>query len=190
VTCFTSSFDQLSQWRGYAADGYGYSVGFDTAHFVEIKPDTVVLNVLYDEEMQKQFCDELLRSGIVAMEQTLVGARIQPTPAAIAKLLVFAIKIAIPSFKHKGFAEECEVRMFIDTEYDAEAKNRLLYHERKGMLVPHIPLRWGEEKLPIREIIVGPNLDFDKAQWGLQRFLEQHGYMDVEIRRSSIPYLT
>ncbi len=79
--------------------------------------------------------------------------------------------------------------MFIDTEYDVKSRDRLLYHERKGILVPHIPLKWGNEQLPLREIIMGPNLDFDNARWGLERFLEQHGYTDVEIKRSSVPYL-
>ncbi len=95
VACFTSSFDQLSQWRGYGADGYGYSVGFDTAHFVAIKPDTIVFNVFYKEEMQKQFCDVLLRRGIVEINQLLVIARIEPTPELIAKLLKINCEITV-----------------------------------------------------------------------------------------------
>ena len=190
VACFASNDDQLSQWRGYARDGYGYAVGFDMSAPLEIEPTPLGLQIMYEPTMQQQFADALLQQTIGSMAEGLYAVGIEPTPQAVAELLPFAIRITIPAFKHPSFAEEREVRMFLDTHFDKESRENLVFHERKGILVPHIPLKWKDGKLPIKEIIVGPNLNYAQAAWSLDHFLKQHGYTDVSIRRSSVPYLS
>ena len=181
--------DQLSQWRGYGADGHGYSVGFDTSSLTQVKPDPVVYKAVYDEDKQLHMCEYLLRDGMIQLDEVLQKSNLQPSPATLAYLLSFTIRVLLPGFKHPSFAEEKEVRMFLIRNYDPAADQGMFFKERKGLLVPHIPVRWGEVRLPIREIIVGPNLDFEKAKWGLEHLLKQQGYENVEIKKSQIPYL-
>lgn len=189
VACFSPNRDQLSQWRGYAADGYGYAVGLDTAKFDGMTPTPMVLNVLYQKDKQQQFSEQLVRQGIMEIAQILVKADIEPSPEAVGELLSFAIRIMLPGFKHDGFAEEKEFRLFLIRDYDAEATNSFVYHERRGLLIPHIPVRWASGKLPIKEVIVGPNLNFEHAKWSLTQFLHQYGYTDVDILPSKVPYI-
>lgn len=187
VACFTSEGDQLSQWRGYAADGYGYSVGFATEGFGDIRNGVVPWNVIYDPEKQRRFCDTLLQRCMAEFSKMIVEVGLILNPEAVAYLLANAIEYTLPAFKHEGFREEREMRLFTLGKHEKDTQ--LKFRERNGLIVPRLPLTFGTGKLPIQEIIIGPNLDFDKAAWSLNRFLQQSAYEHIEIRRSSVPYL-
>lgn len=52
VVCFSQRPDQLSQWRGYADDGRGVSIGFDKEKF-KMNSDYQLKKVEYDKRKQK-----------------------------------------------------------------------------------------------------------------------------------------
>jgi Protein of unknown function (DUF2971) len=199
VTCFTLNDDQLSQWRGYAMDGYGYAIGFDTARLKQAYPSSLMLNVLYDEHLQRQ----LVRTFMMNATTVISGIMNEQNKAIVEMFIDVSnwndhfpsiylgcgYHTLLPALKDSGFAEENEIRLSLNTSAYPELRKNLKFHDKRGMLVPHIPLTWDNNKLPIQEIIVGPNLDFDKARWSMDHFLRLHGYDNVEIRRSKIPYI-
>ncbi len=190
ITCFTKRGDQLSQWRGYASDGYGYSIGFDTTKFLNIEPPFVAYNVLYAVELQQKLCISLLRTAYNAVSDVISNHGYEQRPALVCQFLAFYCYVLTPILKNASFEEESEIRLCFNIKFQEASKKNLLFCERKGILVPHIPIQFAEGKLPIREIIVGPNLNFEQAKWSLQQFLEQQGYAGVEIKKSAIPYIS
>src|SRR5712691_7887648 len=69
ITCFCENGDLLSQWRGYSAHGYGYSLGFDTTILRERAASSgfILGRCIYDPMVQDKIINEavgyLLRLG-------------------------------------------------------------------------------------------------------------------------------
>lgn len=56
VSCFSSEGDLLSQWRGYASDGMGVSIGFDHDLFRELlkaQSDALIREVVYIDSLDE-----------------------------------------------------------------------------------------------------------------------------------------
>lgn len=74
ICCFSTSGDILSQWRAYADDGHGFSIGFDStaiSHSKELpmmsfKKDNLLSlqKVIYDEEEQRKIISSLLNAAL------------------------------------------------------------------------------------------------------------------------------
>ena len=91
-----------------------------------------------------------------------------------------------PFFKHRGFREEAEYRIVIRTLC---GDNKIKFRTNEKMIIPYIPiLLTGENKLPLREIKVGPCEDFTLVRKGIELLLTVNGYSDVNITLSTIPY--
>ena len=57
------------------------------------------------------------------------------------------------------------------------------------MIVPYVNLSFGSQKLPIKEIILGPGFEnADEKVEELKVDLERMGYRDVLVSKSKIPY--
>lgn len=69
VTCFSSSGDMLSQWRGYGNDGEGISIGFDEAWFKGLSSDYLFDKVRYNSRNQKAVVREEIESIIRTIRQ-------------------------------------------------------------------------------------------------------------------------
>lgn len=118
--CLSAKQDDLGQWRGYADDGFGISIGFKTSFFKEIMaakgkadptdPDSVVFdNISYSaKETEKLFCETCGLSLISPqMKSEDVLSRIR---YAVAVSLLLA-----PFYKSKKFDEEKEWRLVFAT---------------------------------------------------------------------------
>ena len=88
--------------------------------------------------------------------------------------------------KHPAFAEEAEWRLYAGTD---EIKFRV----SADRIVPYIELDLTSvddgELMPIREITIGPRLDYAEATNSLTRFTNSLGYpLDINYVRSLAPY--
>jgi hypothetical protein len=212
ITCFSENPDQLSQWRGYAADGTGYSIGFDANDLQTLSPKPSSFSVIYDEKSQQEMCETFVNAAILMSRELaeeykdqLPGYKLEGATfvamdqqEAWISIITNFIRGTCAALKDPGFAEENEFRLVLDAGPVSHLD--LQYHDRKGVLVPHIPLKWpygdidGKARLPIKRIVTGPNLrPATDAKWALERFLEQHGYVGdnkVTVDHSEIPYLS
>ncbi len=58
------------------------------------------------------------------------------------------------------------------------------------MIVPYIKLGKAESKLPIESVCIGPGKDPELTKKSVELFLKGHGYGNVRIVSSEVPYRT
>ncbi|MEC7523006.1 MAG: DUF2971 domain-containing protein [Myxococcota bacterium] len=178
VACFSEDPDSLSQWRAYANDGDGYSVGFRLAKVpeaTEICPELstdlmgpLLAPVLYDEGRQSEALSvipRMIEASKQAVEQGL--EQTQAELVCVASVLRLASLLAC-YFKHPGFQEEREWRLvWIPTaEFAQKCAKRLRdtqllgFRDTKYGMAPYLdwPLRGADGEAPtsIAEIWMGP----------------------------------
>lgn len=202
VCCFATHGDQLSQWRGYAANGYGYAIGIDTALLRNWIPTRTTSKayfitpskVIYDAAGQDYFCRMVLACGYNATDNYLADSDLTPEAKreVQARVMRFTCNMFLPLLKDEGFREEQEARLIVNTEFAPEMKKRLIYTDRNGILVPHLVVKGKDTILPICDIRIGPNLDKDQAEWSLRHLLKNKGYdLDkIRIEKSKVPYIS
>ena len=202
---FTTKGDLLSQWRGYAATGGGYAIGFEpnglygrTKH--EKEPYRVLRQVVYKPSQQTRVVRQWLHREVVnaSLEQ-----------AEYALLFLFSDHLMF--FKDPNYDEEGEWRLVLfgrhtDNSWVWPAK----YRVRGGQVVPYADFDLTGSKgrlagkLPINTIVCGPGVNWPRARKSLTSLCESLGYRvrsheewdhvegevgTVEIRRSSIPFV-
>lgn len=217
VICFTEEADLLSQWRGYANDACGVSIGFSTDclypltcgissnyNFSQVKYS---LDELYnqiadyiEEKIRKNFTDDSQKNSIVLMNAI---------DAIISMLLYNSVLYKNPNFK-----EEKEWRLIFnpfgnirrikdkisyydrmtDLFYDKPekgnfVKNKMTFHTTKNKIISHIDLSFDNIKRSfIKEIVVGSKAQIKDLD--LELFLRSNGYdpLHIYIHNSKIPY--
>ncbi|MFE3052290.1 DUF2971 domain-containing protein [Nocardia sp. NPDC059239] len=189
VTCFCTDGDLLSQWRGYGANGGGYSIEFDSRALEYLlvpalrAGDAVVGHAIGSPLVQVNYGldDEKLRE---AAKLIVEG---EPDSA------LFNMLSSLAQFKHEAFAEEDEWRIV--------ASRPTFYTPLRfrpgptGGITPYIRLIRPQPVddltvIPsaIRSITVGPGSDQDLREEALRQLLGQRGFLDVEVKRSKTTY--
>lgn len=191
VFCLSEKADDLGQWRGYADDGHGLAIGFDTEPFAAIDVEFADVNDSFD------FCFRKIGYGEAALfeyfdmmtEQMEISAEIEPD-AAISRILTSA-KLMIDSaswFKNSGFKSEKEWRL-IYKKLTVDLHNNKLptfpdelsklakffsfgsfgYIPKNNDLVSHIELKTTVMNKLVKEIIIGPKCLLTESE--IQTFL-------------------
>lgn len=217
VICFTEEADLLSQWRGYANNACGVSIGFSTDclypltcgissnyNFSQVKYS---LDELYDqitvytkEKIKKNFTNDSKKNSIVLMN--IINA--------IISMLLYNSVL----YKNPNFSEEKEWRLIFNpfgnirrikdktSYYDRMTelfydkledggfvKNRMTFHTTDNKIISHIDLSFNDiKRLFIKEIVIGSKAQIKDLD--LELFLCSNGYnpLHINIRNSDIPY--
>ena len=174
VFCLSEDGDLLSQWRGYADDGNGISIGFkkdflskvnalNTERFPKRREYFQFDQVSYDESAAIDFIKE--ESGL---ENFHLHKNIEEERKCLREALS-KIAIVAPFHKTTAFSEEREWRMIISymlwsfenpdfshyNNCDFQFKN-IEYIVSKGKLIPHIEMIFSDIKKAIASITIGP----------------------------------
>lgn len=186
VTCFSSLGDRLSQWRGYAANGTGVSIGFKRNSILKaIKGSKEVLlyPVAYADEIGKLPND---RANTI---NAILASTGSPSPDAIQALAKerWAIK---PS----GFEEENETRLIVTIDSRSATLHPITPGFRIGYVATGSEVREYCEFLlgstidaeVIESITLGPNNRTNEG--ALRRALVHFGLPNVVIQRSHLSY--
>lgn len=216
VTCFSKNGDLLSQWRAYANQGKGVSIGFERSNFNEsIYQHIIGHHISYDEKYQKEVIEELIRIIIVFFEERkeFIEWADYGYEWLVANAIIENLDNIISTYKHPSFCEEQEFRFeyVIDGNMIEKGDERIFFRPTESLIVPYILLKseyrlflenrekgkyddYGEmpepiiRNIPIKKIIIGPSLDFESVKLGISELLEKNNYKDVLIERSKIPY--
>lgn len=216
VTCFSKNGDLLSQWRAYANHGKGVSIGFNAQHFDKsIKQYIRPKYINYDEKLQLETIEEIIKIilDFCNKRKEMIDWTEYGYEWLVANLIIEYLDDVIAFYKHPSFSEEQEYRFEYSIDGNMIKKDREEIHFKASdtLIVPFIKLKtkykqyledkakgkydnhgsqptFAIEKLPINEIIVGPSLDFDSVELGIQELLEKHKYQDIKIEKSKIPY--
>lgn len=187
--CLSTDGDVLSQWRAYAENGAGYSIGFDSKQLK--KMDVRALKVLYKPEEQRRLIDEVLlkieefKSGVVANPADI--------PERVVDLLLEMI-----GFKNPAFDEEKEVRLvrrivvgtdphrtfFVTDNGKVEAELSFQMRGSSPSAFQDVPLPTHD--CGIRKIVVGPRAQVDAR--ALRILLGASGLGEVSVERSVATY--
>ena len=212
VFCLSEKADDLGQWRGYADDGSGISIGFKKSFFGKIKaegesglnaPSSVTFdNICYREkEVEKLFNDTCGLSLITpSMDSKEVLRRLE---TALAASLLLA-----PYYKNKKFSEEKEWRLVFSTltkeliagktprtEFEKMFPRNEIHYDyivRNNELVSHISFRDYDLAKYISEIWIGPKCKLSSIE--LRLFLISEGFLkniddnSIEIHKSQASY--
>ncbi|MCY0978896.1 DUF2971 domain-containing protein [Chryseobacterium wangxinyae] len=192
IGCFSFNGDLLSQWRAYADDGKGFSIGF-SSNLIQQGLGVNIQPISYDLKEQKEIIiDSLKELFIVWKENKKLFLNISK-----------GFSIDLNYLKNPHFKEEAEVRIvrlivkdqdslkYHDVGGNSEINKiqplSILERERNGQKIKFIklPITIPNHQI-IKEIILGPKstLDYDKVK----KLLEYNNFKNVKIKKSQIPY--
>lgn len=200
--CLSKRGDVLSQWRGYADDGNGLSIGFNPIR-LNGNPKTILIppaleEVVYKREKQM----ELLRSLYAQIKNHIADFNdVEDTEldtkeignvddfirdinkAKLHRCLLQIHENTTFLIKSGGFSEEQEVRMFSMCD---NASDHVRYRSVGDRCVPYILYELPRSHKTINKIVLGPK---NKTPVEVVRnMLKKHGFGNVEVAPSSIPY--
>ena len=181
--------DLLSQWRGYGSFGNGYAVGLSLEGGLPHPQIASYYDVIYGDEGLEELAFDLLDLFVSSFEKW---------KDIILDEWAYTVSILAKCFKDRSYSEEQESRLVCTYSCD---KNDLFQNElplqfraRGSDLIPYIPMSLGllkdgeAPRLPIKRIIVGPGVDFDRNYASINELLKAHSYNDVAVEPSAIPF--
>lgn len=192
--CFSEERDLLSQWRGYANNGTGVAIGFSKDILDSVNTELYGLTfkpVCYEEEKQKKFVEEQVRTIINTM-------RIKNIYGAFGE--VYENQIAnIGCIKAPGFSEEKEWRLCIamspEARINCEARflgftlSKVREQCVRERIITYFDLSFEQIRGDlIKEIIIGPNAKITPRD--VYRSLYINGYQTdkMKVGISNITY--
>ncbi len=176
VTCFCEDGDLLSQWRGYASQGYGYSLGFRTATLRErTAPSGFVLGrCIYDPKLQAKIIDE-------ALEYLLRPSA--PDDERHRDLLKVLKYVAF--FKNHSFEQEQEWRLLSIQPVNLQQTQ---FRPGKSMIIPYTTIAIGDgNDSSTDRVCVGPCPHMQLSKRSVERMLVQRN-IRPSVYLSSVPF--
>lgn len=211
VACFSKKGDLLSQWRAYANNCKGVSIGFNQRELKSCLDRHVYGKyILYDRAKQERAIRWFLEKGanffLERRELFDWGDYLFEQVAAVS--MIEFLEILISDYKNDSFSEELEYRLELriaDFQKDGIQKD-IQFRTKESARVPYISLEteyhyfqrtkeidepeptYLTKQLPIEEVIIGPLLNMEEASEELNALFKKHHYENVTIKKSVIPY--
>lgn len=186
VACFCSDGDLLSQWRGYANYGAGYSIGFSRKFLGEIS-GCRLLAVEYDGERQRQRYREAINRKIDqimgAAQSGLVDDE-KVVSSAIVDLFRECLIFYFCSFKGHAFSEESEWRLLFIRVGDGGGE-KVCFRPSKYGVTPYVKIEL--DGACIGAVKVGPGFDFSLNKQAINLLAANNG-LSLVVSQSDIPF--
>ncbi len=188
-SCLTFCRDQESQWRDYADQGNGFALGFDLFEIARIsqgqlnsgQPWLICMPVVYDRNRQRGIIEGIIEAAMSDMNRfkTHVSTKAEDLTAFYRRVLLEAVTMlvtCIDFIKHPNWKKECEMRIIAepnDGTFDVRGVRHL---ESDGIPFLFHDLRDpATGRLPLKEIVVGPNAASQDAVSFVERFISDMG---------------
>jgi hypothetical protein len=178
VMCMSNRKDDLSQWRAYGGGEGGVAIGLsprrlittDTSNFAYLVP------VSYDPQDQRSLVAEIatfaLRFFCEGLKQR-PGANRETWAFAFLTAFRDSVLYLAPILKDPAFFQEEEWRLICSL--GAADKKKIEIKQRQTLISRHLPLSFGD-KLPIREVLVGPCRHPNASRISVGDYLVANGY--------------
>lgn len=200
VSCFCEEGDLLSQWRGYARGGEGYSIGLAAQKLMNLGGfgfDFFLGRVVYDRATQEQVVEQILSMTLAGLRHMLGKKKaVKSVQAEInhcCRVFQQSIWFSMVVFKNETFKAENEWRAIrLLPKGDQKA---IQFRSAGSKLIPYVELDFsklvgafdGSKKLPIKQIFHGPTLNPGLSGEALRMLLRNKEYGEVEVLGSKIP---
>jgi len=214
--CLSEKKDLLSQWRGYANDAHGVSIGFSKDYLrllsdslkSDQKPGFSLKKVIYTpdeirstleptylkikEYIGKGAYKRLAFQGILGIkpaediEKENINIQAQSNLAFEALLPLIG---DLYSLKSKAFEEEIEWRLIsLLSKIPGAPPDPCLFHPFLNKIKPYRSFQLIDLKVnPIGSIVLGPKNSTPK--YVIESFLKQNNFVDVEVLLSEASYI-
>ena len=197
---FSSSGDDLGQWRAYADNGRGYALGFDgkaletafadQGFTVSGLPNTDTFPITYNDAVLAGLADTIIEAyfGLVDLDAvTRSGVALKDVATLYTSLTVALVRASM-FFKREAYANEKEFR-FLQTFPFNETIPQLKSRVRRYSLVPYKEFDWRSvAPAALREIVVGPAAEARRGREFAEACILESQPESVRICASSIPY--
>jgi hypothetical protein len=194
VLCFSTKFDDLTQWRSYASPGLGYCIGI-TSNLLSALAERYngrLGRCVYSCREQEIIVSELLTRSLKNLESYFphYGAGDINEGLVQARVTAFGdyFSRVAPLFKNPAFLEESEVRLVFDGQ---TAGLPIQFRSGTTSIVPFIELSFSISE----DLSLTPETVMIKAcsnpafvAQATRRFLQHHAYDRELLNTSSIPY--
>jgi len=185
ICSFSQEPDQLSQWRGYCQNTYGFSIGFNYSKLKENadRNNFTLIKCIYDKEEQNNIIDKFIEKQIKPELDNFTESN---STELIVKIMMNIIEV-LPVLKNKSFEEEQEWRLICPV--DGISRNLIKHRQGKTLLIPYyeFELTNESEELPIDSIIIGPTPNQDESKISVSLLVKQQ-IRKINIALSEIPY--
>lgn len=190
ILSLTEMHDQLSQWRAYANNGQGYAIGIPTVALLNaaIEQNFVIAKCSYDRVLAQNTAIRIVNDFFDLIPSSELPDGTKSTPVLNAMRNIVG-QIA-PLFKHPGFEEEREWRIF------QHSPEKDLLHSRPTAqgIIEYAALNWIEharaeqknEKGETVTVTAGPGI---RDSQGVHRMFQELG-LRAGVGQSQIPYST
>ncbi|MEY9543641.1 hypothetical protein ABIE85_006701 [Bradyrhizobium diazoefficiens] len=212
--CMSEEGDLLSQWRGYAGDGSGVSIGFSKEYLEALagallaqrSGEALSLHrIAYSREDQFNLVESILNDVVRAVKAgaldtgsilaPLEGERKVEVDSQFRNLTASFLSLHLVQYRAKNpaFSEEREWRLISHVlSYSTEESalgdlSKMNFRAGQDRLIPYRVLPLGEASLPrIAEVILGPK-NITPSRY-VNAALERYGWKDVSVRVSAASY--
>ncbi len=197
VASFSLEKDLLSQWRGYADGGKGFSIGLRAMPLLSIlRIDDVDLNggtepcympgrLIYGTKDQTNLLQTILETVFKWLDEIdPKGELSEDDTSDIARALALGLSKAAIFFKDSFFREEKEIRLLVSNAQEMYINQSPIRAATRatpdrGLIVYRsLSLKDDSGLLPIDEIIIGPSAEFESTRTKLEMALISTGYRD------------
>lgn len=212
--CLSAAKDRLSQWRGYANDGQGFAIGFDSSSLRKVAEEAslqsgalqmFVRELVYDAEAQRkslepafeQMASAISQGGLDRDSSRYVGSVFgeTDTPRAYWRIAsaarealgrtVDGLYLHLYGMKSEAFVEEEEFRLLSLTNSSGYGLTR--YRPTPNKLIPYVEVDIvGHRQDLIREVWLGPKNQTPRGF--VYQFLESEGFPSTPIHISAASY--
>lgn len=185
--------DDLSQWRGYAKEGCGFTIGFDAPKLMALC-DTLAIScgfgrVEYNHDEQIKSVRRALAEigAVVERELKKKGANADEIFDKAAQTLDLIVEVRAAISKHNSFRAEDEWRIVVMIPRD-EAGTTIRVRSSGDRLIPFVELPVIEDgKLPVKRIGVGPGFLGSEDVQAVRRLCALNDY-DPDVYPANTPY--
>lgn len=210
--CLSEEPDLLSQWRGYADDASGVSIGFSSEYLdwlgrkvknddapgfklerVEYEADAQEDHVRPTYEKVREFIDDGAYKfpGVRGLLDTRTDEEVKCEEKQIREAfyrLSMTILLLFPKLfllKSHAFREEREWRLI--SFLVRGGKDACSFRSVRDRLIPYREIDLLEiDRNPLEEIVLGPK--HDTPTMVIEDFLKQNGFVSISVRRSAATY--
>jgi hypothetical protein len=190
--------DRASGSGPTAESGYALGFSFPLGKAPPIQMAWLV-EVLYDEKPLADAVDQIL--GIFA-DFLAKNAAKKWAMEDVVDLFPETLHVLWLAFKHPAYREEHEVRLLAHRSAKAEHRQKdavsfgkVHYRASRADIIPYlkIGMSFPDDEpvplLPLRRIVVGPGVRFDRNEEALHQMLRDLGYEGVEVVASQVPFI-
>jgi hypothetical protein len=197
ICSFSSTGDDLGQWRAYADNGRGYALGFDADALEEAfireagAPIQKAFPVAYSDagliEIHRNIIDKMFALISLPHHRDLGDDAINAYVAELYTLITVHALHAGLHFKHGAYANEQEYRFM--QVYPASNQPTVKLRTRSYSSIPYREFDWKNAgRNVLKKIVIGPAADVERASAFAKESLLLADQQAVAMACSAIPY--